>query len=566
VQLFDAVLSGRTFVRVGDRAFLKLSEELRKRILDASDAVWVGRAGLELSTASAPALESLFDGLEEASLCAEFEQMRARIARATGLQIRLPRGLSADLRDYQKEGFRWLSRLAEWRMGGVLADDMGLGKTLQALAVLLRRKDEGPALVIAPTSVCFNWIREAERFAPDLVFHELRESVDWEASIAALGAGDVLLASYGITVRNIDALSGRRFATLVLDEAQAIKNAVSQRAQAVRRLEADFRFALTGTPLENHLGELWSLMRIVTPGLLGSWEQFRARFAIPIERHGRTDRRQALSRLLRPYVLRRTKAQVAPELPPRTEVRHDVVLGDAERSLYDAARAAILKRLARPEPAAGSAHAPGSDRRFEVFAALTRLRQLACHPRLVDGRFEGSSAKLDALMHLLRELADEGHRALVFSQFTSHLALVREVLDAEKIEYVYLDGETPARERAVRVDRFQNSEVPFFLISLKAGGTGLNLMAADYVIHLDPWWNPAVEDQATDRAHRIGKTKPVTVIRLVARGTVEDAILALHADKRALVADVLDGTGAAAKLGIDELVGLIRQGATDAGD
>ncbi|HZH04593.1 MAG TPA: DEAD/DEAH box helicase, partial [Myxococcaceae bacterium] len=313
--------------------------------------------------------------------------------------------------------------------------------------------------------------------------------------------------------------------------------------------------ALSGTPLENHLGELWGLFAVVFPGLLGSWEAFRSRFATPIEKGLDPTAAPALARVLQPFLLRRTKAQVEAQLPARTDVRVPVVLSPAEWTLYEDARLAALSDLE-----ARASVLRDQERRVEVLAALTRLRLLASHPRLYDPRSKLQSAKLERFMELVRELRAEGHRALVFSQFTSHLALVREVLDAEGVGYEYLDGSTPHGARAERVRAFQEGTAPLFLISLKAGGFGLNLTAATSVIHLDPWWNPAVEDQASDRAHRIGQARPVTVYRLVARGTIEEQMLALHAHKRALVEGVLEGKDAAARLSTRELLGMLAQG------
>ena len=435
-----------------------------------------------------------------------------------------------------------------------LGDQPGLGKTVQALAAILARAGAGPTLVIAPTSVCTNRVREARRFAPSLNPIPFRDTDRGEA-ITRLGPNDLLIASYGLVVRHAEELARKTFSTLVVDEAQAIKNAATRRARAVRDLDADWRLALTGTPIENHLGELWSLMRTVAPGLLGSWEQFRERFAVPIERDKNPARRRSLGRVVRPFILRRKKSEVAPELPSRTEIRHTVTLSTAERRLYDDTRLAAVAELSSP----GSG--PPEQKRFRVLAAITRLRQLACNPRLLHPESTTPSAKLSGFLELVDELRDGGHRALVFSQFTSHLALVRQALDERKVSYLYLDGQTPESGRTQRVDAFQRGEGDLFLISLKAGGTGLNLTAADYVVHLDPWWNPAVEDQATDRAHRIGQTRPVTVYRLVAKGTIEEAILALHEDKRDLVAGLLDGSDAAGRLSTDELVDLIRVGA-----
>jgi SNF2 family DNA or RNA helicase len=440
---------------------------------------------------------------------------------------------------------------------------MGLGKTVQAIAILLDRAKQGPALVIAPTSVTYNWRDELARFAPGLraVIHA--DSPERTARLAKLEAKDVLITSYGLLVRDAAALAATRFETLVVDEAQALKNPNTLRAKAARNLDAGFRIALSGTPLENHLGELWSLFAIVFPGLLGSWDQFRERYALPIERGKDPAARAALSRVLRPFLLRRTKGEVARELPSRTEVQVQVALSKAEWALYEDARLAAIAELG-----VHGKKIKNEQQRFAVLAALTRLRLLASHPRLYDARSTVASSKMRRLLELLEELQTEGHRALVFSQFTSHLALVREELDRAGFSSLYLDGTTPAGQRAKLILRFQGGDGVVFLISLKAGGTGINLTAADYVIHLDPWWNPAVEDQATDRAHRIGQTRPVTVYRLITRGTIEEQIVAMHGDKRALVAGILEGTDVAARLTTRDLLALLEAGpqAPDAGD
>ncbi|MCA9516955.1 MAG: DEAD/DEAH box helicase, partial [Myxococcales bacterium] len=328
---------------------------------------------------------------------------------------------------------------------------------------------------------------------------------------------------------------------------QAVKNPDTRRAAAIAALPAAFRVALTGTPVENRVGELWSLFRVVAPGLLGTRARFRERFVAPIERDGDDGARERLAALVRPFILRRDKAAVAPELPPRTDVRVDVALSRAERELYEKVRAA-----------AEAAAASEDGGRFELLAALQRLRLLACHPRLVDPRATAPGAKLARLREIVAELREEGHRALIFSQFVRHLELVREALEADGVALRWLDGQTPPARREAEVDAFQRGEGDVFLISLRAGGTGLNLTGADYVIHVDPWWNPAVEDQATDRAHRIGQDKPVTVMRLIAAGTVEEAIVELHERKRALVDALLAGTDDAAALSVDELRALLR--------
>jgi SNF2 family DNA or RNA helicase len=335
----------------------------------------------------------------------------------------------------------------------------------------------------------------------------------------------------------------------VVDEAQAVKNPDTARARALRAVKADARVALTGTPVENRLSELWSLYALLFPGLLGSRESFRARFAAPIERDKDPHARAALARVVRPFLLRRTKAEVARELPARIETVVPVSLSAGERRLYDDVRLAALAQLG---------DSPGSEQRFVMLAALTRLRLAACHPRLVDADSPLPSSKLERLLELVDTVRAEGGRALVFSQFVKHLSLVREALEARGVSMQYLDGQTPPAERQARVEAFQRGEGDVFLISLKAGGTGLNLTAADHVIHLDPWWNPAVEDQATDRAHRIGQTRPVTVSRLVSEGTLEEAILALHAEKRELADSLLSEADGAAALSPDQLLALLR--------
>jgi SNF2 family DNA or RNA helicase len=422
---------------------------------------------------------------------------------------------------------------------------------MQAIALLLDRAKLGPALVLAPTSVSFNWVEELKRFAPSLNPVLYTEQTERAASLRTLKKKDVVIVSYGLLVRDAAELAATPFATLVLDEAQALKNPTTRRAKAARNLDAGFRIALSGTPFENHLGELWSLFAIVFPGLLGSSEQFRERFALPIERTKDPEARAALSRVLRPFLLRRTKQEVARELPSRTEIQVPVALSEDERALYEDARLAAVAELGRKG-------VKDEQRRFQVLAALTRLRLLASHPKLYDATSTVPSSKLARVLELLEELRSEGHRALVFSQFTSHLALVRAALDQAGFASLYLDGSTPAAARQTLIQRFQAGEGDVFLISLKAGGTGINLTAADYVIHLDPWWNPAVEDQATDRAHRIGQTKPVTVYRLIARGTIEEQIVAMHHDKRALVAGILEGSDVAARMTTRDLLALLQ--------
>ncbi|WP_224248554.1 SNF2-related protein [Hyalangium gracile] len=546
--LLEALRGRRRFVRLSKGRWLRLTEALRERLTPLADLAHPSREGLEVSQAAAPVLDALSEAGVEVQAPPDWRRLASRIRKAQARDIPIPAGLKAELRDYQRLGFQWMARLTEWGGGGCLADDMGLGKTLQTLALLLHRARMGPALVVAPTSVCFNWALEAARFAPSLRVKSYREA-DRERLLAGLKAGDVLLISYALLVRDEERLAGVSFATLVVDEAQAAKNPDTARARALRAIQAEARVALSGTPVENRLSELWSLFRIVFPGLLGSRQSFRKRFAEPIERERDPVARAALTRVLRPFLLRRTKAEVARELPPRIETLVPVVLSEEERRLYEKVRVAALARV-------GDSASEGQ--RFELLAALTRLRQLACHPRLGDPDSTLPSSKLERLLERVEELRAEGGRALIFSQFVQLLGLTREALEARGFSLQYLDGQTPAAERQARVEAFQRGEGDVFLISLKAGGTGLNLTAADHVIHLDPWWNPAVEDQATDRAHRIGQTRPVTVSRLVSQGTIEEAIVALHAEKRELASSLLSEVDGATALTPEQLMALLR--------
>ena len=551
--LLAALREGRRYVSLGKGQFASISQQFRDRLASVSDMLHSNRGKLEFNATAAPVIADLLDDQMTLKSSKKWKDALIRLNRATDLNPQVPSTLTADLRDYQVEGFKWLRKLAEWGVGGILADDMGLGKTVQALAVLLDRREVGPILVVAPVSVGFNWVREAGRFAPTLN-PVLYRDTDRGEFLKTLGPGDMLITSYYLLQQHAEELSAVTWGTLVLDEAQYIKNSQTKTAQVVRGLDADWRLALTGTPCENHLGDLWSVFRGVSPGLFGSWERFREVFADPIEKGKVAERKQSLARVLRPFVLRRTKSEVLTELPPRTEVQLTAELSDAERRRYEDARLWAVTHLTN------LVDDTGKDQRFQVLAALTKLRQLACHPRLVDQTWDKSSAKLDLFLETIDELREGKHRSLVFSQFTSHLSLIKEALDNRKIKYQYLDGQTTPKQRQERVDAFQRGEGEFFLISLKAGGTGLNLTGADYVIHLDPWWNPAVEDQATDRAHRIGQTRPVTVYRLVAKDTIEEQILKLHGAKRDLVAGILEGTDQAAKLSTHELIDLIKLG------
>lgn len=551
-KLFAAIRDGKRYVEISAGRFVKLTEELRERLLETEALVQEGPNGLRMGRLAALHWFKQFGNLAGFDADAGFHSLVQRVTAAQTEEPVVPTALTATLRPYQKDGVEWLLRLSSWEAGGVLADDMGLGKTVQVLAVLLARKDRGPSLVIAPTSVAQVWVQEAKRFAPDLNLVAYRDR-ERGAMLDSLGPNDVVVTSYDLVSRDVAKLQGIEWSTLVLDEAQAAKNARSLRARAVAKLNAQMRIAVTGTPVENHLGELWSIFDLTLPGLLGPWDRFRKSYAHAIEDKRDGQKLGALSRVLRPFVLRRTKSQVATDLPPRTETVRYVELSTQERAIYEASRKDALASLGKLKGETDQ------KKRFHALASLTRLRLLACHPTFSGEAGIGiPSTKLGELVELVRELRTEGHRVLVFSQFVKFLELARAALEKNEVECLYLDGSTPAAERARLVDAFQSETATAFLISLKAGGTGLNLTAASYVIHLDPWWNPAVEDQASDRAHRLGQTKPVTVLRLVTRDTVEEAVVALHERKRDLATAVLEGTDAAGKLGVADLVDLIR--------
>jgi SNF2 family DNA or RNA helicase len=475
------------------------------------------------------------------------EKLRALLGDSTGLgEPALPEDLTATLRPYQRTGVAWLQLLRRAELGALLADDMGLGKTLQALcAIPSGVAAEGGALVVAPTSVLHNWMAELARFRPGLrasLYHGPKRRFDARA--------DVTVTSYALLRLEAERFTARRWAVAILDEAQNVKNPESQVARAAHRLDARFRVALTGTPVENRLDELWSELRFATPGLLGSESDFAERTARPLAAGGPegADAAGRLRERIRPFVLRRKKRDVAPELPPRTDLVLTVELDESERAVYDAVRAA-----ARQE--AVSALARGGNV-LAALEALLRLRQAACHAALVPGQRAERSSKLDLLLEELETVVADGHKALVFSQWTSLLDLAEPELARAEIPHLRLDGST--RDRGAVVSAFQDEAgPPVLLVSLRAGGTGLNLTAADHVFLLDPWWNPAVEDQAADRAHRIGQERPVLVYRLVAKDTVEEGILALQERKRTLGELVVGEADGAAGLSREELAGLL---------
>ena len=499
---------------------------------------------------------------EAASLAAFAEALGGNVAWAAsasrlielGDRLRLKHGLTpvtppasfaAQLRPYQQEGLAWLNFLRETGFGGALADDMGLGKTVQALAFLAHEKAEGrlqkPVLIVSPTSVMPNWQAEAARFTPNLSVLALR-GTERKALFSQIGQHDIVLTTYPLLARDHEHLLAESYHAAILDEAQAIKNPKTSIALLAHRIDAAHRFALTGTPLENNLGEIWSLFEFLSPGLLGDEKTFRRVFRTPIEKHNDREAQSFLSRRLKPFMLRRTKEAVATELPAKTEIVEYVQLQGTQRDLYESVRM-LMQTKVRDEIAK-----KGLARSHIVFLdALLKLRQVCCDPRLLkmpQAKKVKSSAKLERLVEMLTELVQEGRRILLFSQFTSMLELIEAELNRLEIPYVTLIGSTKDRAEPVKV--FQSGKVPVFLLSLKAGGTGLNLTAADTVIHYDPWWNPAVEFQATDRAYRIGQDKPVFVYKLIVEEGVEMAIEQLKLRKAALAEALFDGSAKAA--------------------
>lgn len=545
--------SGR-FVPLGEDEFLALSAELRKRLEDLAAFSEPHGKGLRFHPLAAGVFEDFAAEVGELNVDARWREQVRRLRDAQSFRPTLPTTLQAELRGYQEEGFSWLNRLAYWGVGACLADDMGLGKTVQALAQILTMAARGPSLVVAPTSVCLNWESEAHKFAPTLnvlIFGAGNRAL----SLKNLKPFDLVVCSYGLLQQEDALLAAVDWQAIVLDEAQAIKNVATKRSQAAMELKGAFKMVATGTPIENHLGELWNVFRFINPGLLGSLKQFNVKFASPIEKEQDKRARARLKRLIQPFILRRTKNQVLEELPSRTEIVVKVAMSEQESALYEALRRSALDTLS----GVGKVEGKG-EQHLRILAEIMRLRRACCNPRLVLPETNIASSKLAAFGEILDELRENRHKALVFSQFVGHLAIIRKFVEQQGIAYQYLDGSTPARERKQRVDAFQAGDGDLFLISLKAGGVGLNLTAADYVIHMDPWWNPAVEDQASDRAHRIGQHRPVTIYRLVTQGTIEEKIVGLHLQKRGLADSLLDESDLSGRVSAEELLELLRKG------
>jgi non-specific serine/threonine protein kinase len=534
-----ALKRGENYIKLADGSVGQIPAEW----LDKYKHLW-GMAeetedGFRVSDFHLPLLDKLLEDDETLQTPSELIHRRERFRHFERIAPQpLPKHFTGELRPYQKHGFDWLHFLKEYNFGGILADDMGLGKTVQVLAYLqsqqeqAQTKKEAATLLVVPKSLITNWQRESEKFTPTLKFLEYMGNFR-NKDIAIFNDYDAILTTYGTMLRDIEILRGYHFHHIILDESQAIKNPLAKSAKAARLLKADHRIVMTGTPVENNTFELWSQFAFLNPGLLGNMDYFKHAFANPIESGNDEKAMAMLKSLVYPFILRRTKEQVAPELPPRTERIVYTDMDTAQKKLYTQTREKYRAELL------GLIETDGiNDVRFKILEGLLRLRQIAIHPALVDKKYKGQAPKFEILLETLETLQAENHKALIFSQFVETLNLVKKELDKRKIKYMYLDGKTQNRQD--KVDEFQhNAAISFFLISLKAGGVGLNLTAADYVIHLDPWWNPAVEMQASDRAHRIGQDKSVFVYKIIARDTVEEKILQLQEKKRALVKNII---------------------------
>ena len=504
--------------------------------LDPQD---LAKGEVKMPAFRAPYLDSVLGGREDLRLKRnnEFREMIRRFKTVRESEYPIPEGFSGVLRGYQEHGFRWLKTLEECGFCGILADEMGLGKTLQAIALMASspRSASGlPSLVVCPTSLVLNWQDELNRFAPQLGFVPIIGTAAVRKKLIADALADektdILITSYALLTRDIDLYADAKFDRCILDEGQFIKNQSTQSSKAVKRIDAAHRLVMTGTPVENRLSELWNLFDFLMPGYLFAHSRFVEKLEKPIVKSGDAEAQKQLNRMVQPFMLRRLKGDVLKELPPKMDYVRRVTLEDSERKVYLSAVNDVKQRIAEGN-------------RMQILAGLTRLRQICCDPSLAFVNYEGGTSKLDACVELVRSMVENGHQLLLFSQFTSMLDILRQRLDDEGIRSFTLQGSTSKEQRRELVRSFNNGGAPVFLISLKAGGTGLNLTAADVVIHYDPWWNMAAQNQATDRAHRIGQQNCVQVYRLIAGDTIEERILQLQEKKAALMESLSDETG-----------------------
>ena len=548
-QLLDLLAAGKNnYIRLNEKEYMQLGENLRKQLERLESLAVKERGKIKISQFNTPLLDKTVNGVLSVGCDKQLNELKNNITKSLKQEPPVPAMLQAELRDYQYEGFRWMVRQTGWGAGVCLADDMGLGKTVQTIAFLLHRAQQGPSLVVAPASVIPNWCSELNRFAPALKISVLNKSTDRKALIAEATDNEVVLSTYGLLVNEEESLTDKAWNVVCLDEAHTIKNRDTKMSKVTMQLQASARLILTGTPIQNHLGELWNLFSFINPGLLGSYEQFHTKFIAPIEGSNDKERQLQLKRIVQPFMLRRTKAEVIEELPEKMEITIPVELSSEEMAAYEVIRRKAKSMLEEENRVSVS-----------TLAEITKLRQAACSIALTNKKWKGDTTKIQILLDQIDEIKTGQNRMLIFSQFTSFLELVRKKLDERHEPYLYLDGNVSLKQREMLVKRFQNGECPLFLISLKAGGLGLNLTGANYVIHLDPWWNPAIEQQATDRAYRIGQERNVTVYRLIAQHTIEEKIVRLHHSKRDLADSLLEGADLAGKLTEKELMDMLTE-------
>ena len=549
------------FIKLSENKYLTLSNELRNKLLElnsiAQNSSSRKKEGYWLQDLKFHKLSAnIFKELESSGVLIDADlKWRNYLKSLKNIKladITLPSSIKADLRPYQIEGFKWIQQIFNLGAGACLADDMGLGKTIQTISTIAAHANEGPSIVIAPTSVCHNWETECHKFCHSIET-KLFNTLDKDEILNNLKNNQLVICSYGLMQSNIDELEKHEWNIAILDEAQAIKNAATKRSKAAIRINAKHKIALTGTPIENHLGELWSIFRFLNNGLLGSNESFRKRFLNPITLEKDQNALNGLKNLIKPFVLRRLKSDVLKDLPEKTDQTIFIEPTKEEASFYQAVCNNALQNIAniRVDTVEGQ-------KKFHILAEITKLRRACCHSTLVNKEINIESSKLKYLERLINDLKENGHKVLVFSQFVSYLKIVKELFDSHNIKYEYLDGSTPVKERKHKVENFQQGNVDVFLLSLKAGGTGLNLTKANYVIHLDPWWNPAVENQASDRAHRFGQTQKVTIYRLIMKDTIEEKIVAFHEEKKMLSEELLSDSKMISSFSEDQLVKLIK--------
>lgn len=548
-QLLELISLNRgKYIRLNETDYLRLSDDLRKQLNRLESVAVKNHGKMQISNFQAGLLtDDILNSAVTIKHDYALEEMRKRIADSKNLSPKVPAKLKATLRDYQLDGFQWMARLNSWGAGACLADDMGLGKTVQTIAYLLFKAKEGASLVVAPASVVPNWRKELHRFAPALTVIVLNECNNRQETIEQAKKFDIVLSTYSLLVTESLSLTAKEWNVICLDEAHTIKNRETKTSANAMKLQSKNRLILTGTPIQNHLGELWNLFQFINPGLLGSYEQFYQKYIIPIGQNKDKQRQLQLNRIVHPFMLRRTKQEVVEELPDKEEIILPVELSEEELAVYEAIRSKAKALIGEGNSAVS----------VSALAEITRLRQAACSASLAEKKWKGKCSKIDMLIELMDELKARGNRALIFSQFTSFFKLVKQALDEKGEEYLYLDGSIAMKQREKLVQEFQQGDCPFFLISLKAGGLGLNLTGANYIIHLDPWWNPAIEQQATDRAYRIGQEQKVTAYHLIASHTIEEKIMRLHETKRNIADALLEGTDISHKLTAKELLKML---------